>query len=156
MSRTVLDESDEVPVRGNAEAEQGRIRAGRADTLENVTNAVNDLEVRAFAIASERVALAGLARLDRTNDAGAMIVHVDPVTDIGTVAIDRQRLALECVENHEGNQFFRKLVGAVVVRAVRRQRREPVGLVVGANEHVCAGLRGRVGRIWRVRRFLVE
>ena len=91
------------------------------------------------------VGLAGRAVLQHVADAAREVLHVDPVAHLQAVAVDRQRVAVERVEDHQRDQLLRVLVRAVVVRAAADQRLEPVGVVVGADEQVGAGLGGRVG-----------
>ena len=52
-----------------------------------------------------------------------MVLDVEPVAHVAAVAVDRQRLALERVQDHERDQLLGELEGAVVVRAVRDERR---------------------------------
>ena len=50
------------------------------------------------------------------------------------------------------DEFFRELVGAVVVGAIGGDHRQAVGVVIGAHQQVAGGLAGGVGRIGRVGR----
>src|SRR5262245_25664248 len=83
-----------------------------------------------------------------------MILDEEPVAHIAAVAVDRQRLGFKRVQQHQRDQFFWKLVGPVVVRAIRDDRRQLIGFMPGANQMIGRGLRGRIGRIRRVRRWL--
>jgi hypothetical protein len=58
-----------------------------------------------------------------------MVFHVEPIADLLSIAIDRERLAVEGVQDHERDQLFGKMVWAVVVGAVRRESREAVGVL---------------------------
>ncbi|MNT74313.1 hypothetical protein D3C72_2131240 [compost metagenome] len=69
-----------------------------------------------------------------------MVPNVQPITHIETITVDRQVLATQGVSNHERDQLLGKVVGSVVVRTVRRQDRQPVGMVIGANQMVRGGL----------------
>lgn len=60
------------------------------------------------------------------------------------------------VIDEQRNQLLRKLVGAIVVRAVRHNRRHAVGVVISPHEMVAAGLRGTVGRVGVILRGLQE
>src|SRR6185436_11538163 len=75
---------------------------------------------------------------------------------VAAIAVDRQGAPLGGVEDHQGDQLLGELVGAVVVRAVRDQGRQAVGLVVGPDQVVGAGLGGGVGGVGRVRSGLGE
>ena len=72
------------------------------------------------------------------------------------VAVNRQRLAVERVEDHQRDQFLGVLKRPVVVRAVGDERLQIVGVVVGAHEVIGRGLARRIRRVWRVRRVFTE
>ena len=67
------------------------------------------------------------------------------------VAVDRQRLALQGIEDHQRDQLFRELVRPVVVRAIGHQRRHSVSAKVRADQVVGRRFRRRVGRTGIVR-----
>jgi hypothetical protein len=81
---------------------------------------------------------------------------MQPIADLTSIAVHGQGLAHQDIDDNEGDQFLGKLVGAVVVRAVRDRGREAVGLVIGAHQVIRPGLAGGVRRIRRVRGRLVE
>jgi hypothetical protein len=70
-----------------------------------------------------------------------MVFHIKPVADIEAFAINRQRLAVERVQDHQWNQFFRKLIRPVVIGAVGGQHRQFVGMMIGAHQMI----RSRLG-----------
>ena len=89
---------------------------------------------------------------NRQNKRPGMVLNMKPVADLKAGSIHRQRLSRECLENHQGNQFFRKLKRTVVVGAVRDERRKAIGFVPGLDEMVRTGLARRVRRAgldWR-------
>ncbi len=83
-----------------------------------------------------------------------MILDEEPIADLLTVAIDGEGLAVEGIQNHQRDELFRKVVGAVVIRAIRREGREAVGVVKRADEVIARGLRGGVGAVRREGRGL--
>ena len=85
-----------------------------------------------------------------------MVLDVEPVAHVAAVAVDRQALPLDRVQDHERDQLLGELERAVVVRAVREQHGQPVRLVVRAHQVVGAGLGRGVGRVGRVGRRLRE
>jgi len=60
-----------------------------------------------------------------------VVDHVEPVPNVLAIAIDRQGLALQHIEDHEGDELFRKLKGPVVVGTIRDGDRKAVGVAVG-------------------------
>ncbi len=85
-----------------------------------------------------------------------MVGDVDPITHVAPVAVHRQLLPLERVRDHQWDQLLGKLVGTVVVRAPRDQRREPVRVECRTHQQVTPRLARRVGRVRLQRRLLGE
>ena len=81
-----------------------------------------------------------------------MIFDVQPIANVPAVAIDGQLLALDGVEEHQGDELLRELVGAVVVGAIRDQGWQAIGFVIGSHKVICGRFGGRIwgiGSIWR-------
>ena len=74
-----------------------------------------------------------------------MVLHVHPVPHLLAIAVDRDRPALQSVDDGERDQLFGKLVGTVVVRAVRYRDRKTIGAVIRPDEVIAGGLARRVG-----------
>ena len=70
-------------------------------------------------------------------ECAGVVLDVEPVADVVAVAVDRQGLALQGVEDHQRDQLLGELVGAVVVRAVGRP---------ASAGRRCGGRPGRGGR----------
>ena len=110
-----------------------------------VEDDAGDLQVGALVAAAHVVDLAGLAVLEHELDAGAVVVHVEPVADVQPVAVERQLLALEGVGHEERDELLRILVRPVGVRAPGDHGRHPVGVVIGEHLQVAARFGGGVG-----------
>ena len=117
---------------------------------------LHDLEVLHLGVAADVIGLADAAAREHARIGAAVVADVQPVAHVRAIAVHRQRLARQRVEDHQRDQLLRELARAVVVRAVRRQRRQAVGVVPRADEMVGRGLRGRVRAVRRVRRRLAE
>ena len=85
-----------------------------------------------------------------------MVFHVQPVADLHSVAVDGQLLVVLDVVDHQGDQLLGELVGAVVVGAAGDVDGHPVGVVERHDEHIGAGLGGRVGAVGAQRGGLHE
>ncbi|EOC02938.1 hypothetical protein NM82_2207 [Neisseria meningitidis NM82] len=81
-----------------------------------------------------------------------VVFDKQPVADLHTVAVHRQRFAVKRVQNHQRNEFFRKMVRTVVVGAVGYNGRQTVSPLPRADEVVAGRFRGRVGAGRRVGR----
>ena len=69
--------------------------------------------------AADVVGLAGPPTLQDRGQRAGVVLDVQPVAHVGAVAIDRQRLALQRLQDDQRNELFREVVGPVVVGAVR-------------------------------------
>ena len=80
-----------------------------------------------------------------------MVLHVQPVADVLAVTVDRQRLIIQHVRDHERNQLFREMIRAVVVRASRDRHRHAERAMVRLHEQVgtCLARRVRAGCVDR-------
>ncbi|MNE56720.1 hypothetical protein D3C80_1516500 [compost metagenome] len=90
-----------------------------------------------------------------------MVLYVQPVANLLAIAIDRQCLAGQRVDDHQRNKLFREVIRTVVVRAVGGQYRQAIGVMVGAHQVVAGGFAGRVravgfiGVVFVERRFVL-
>ena len=56
-----------------------------------------------------------------------------------------QRLSGQRVQDDQGNEFLRKLARAVIIGAIRDERGEPIGFVIGPHEMIAGRLGCRIG-----------
>src|SRR5207248_4302900 len=102
------------------------------------------------------VALAGTAAGHDFVERAGVVVDIEPVPDIVALAIDRDRLAVQRLQDRQRDQLFREMVGSIIVRAVAHHGRQAIGLMPGAHEVVGGGFRGGIGRIRPVAALLAE
>ena len=69
-----------------------------------------------------------------------MVPHIEPVPYIEAIPVNRKGFSLKGIQDHEGKQFFGKLVGTVIVGTVGDGDGEIIGLIVGPDEMVGSGL----------------
>ena len=122
------------------ELDQRRVAAGERE------DAAHDLDVRALVGPADVVRLPGHAVLERVPDPPGEVLDVEPVADLHAVAVHRQAVAVQRVEDHQRDQLLRVLVRTVVVRAPADHRLHAIGVGVGGHEQVGAGLRRAVRR----------
>ena len=124
---------------------------------EFLEDGLDDIDIGAFIVAADVVNLADTALLQDEVDGTAVILDIKPVADILAVAVDRQLLVGQRVDNHQWDELLREMVRTVVVRAARNRRRQLVRAVVSHDEQVSAGLRSRIrARRLEVRLFRKE
>src|SRR3972149_11522358 len=73
-----------------------------------------------------------------------MIIDIQPVTHIQAVSVYRQWFTVQRIQYHQGDQFLRKLIWAVIVRAIGSQCGKPVGVMKGADQMIRSGLGGGI------------
>jgi len=113
--------------------------------VEQHAQLVHDVDVPPFVVAADVVALADASLLDDQRQRTAVIEHEQPVAHIAALSVDRQRFAIQRVDQHQRDEFLGELEGSVVVRAVTGGDGHPVGVVVGADQVVGRGLARRIG-----------
>ena len=65
-----------------------------------------------------------------------MIFYVEPVANVQTVAVQGERLMPKSVRYHQRDELFRKLIGAVVVRAPRRDNRHAERITICLHDEI--------------------
>ena len=117
------------------------IGAGRK-LIKDGTEGVDDVEVRLLVPPADVIGLTHLAGLEHATYGGGVVLHIEPVTDLLAVTVDRERLTGEGVVDDQRDELLGEVVGAVIVGAIRREDRKAVGVVVGTDEVVRGGLAG--------------
>src|ERR1700730_13183837 len=124
MARPLLDERNQL---------SPRTGSARFDMIKQVTNTFNHQQIGSFVAATNIVGVANLTMLQHKGQRFGMILHVKPVSHVLSVSINGQRFILETPCDDTGNQLFRKVIRAVVVRAIRHHRRQIVSLTPSSN-----------------------
>ena len=106
---------------------------------------LDDLEIGALVVAADVVDLTDTAFSNDQVDRRAMVLDIEPVADVFALAIDRQGLVGQGAGNHQGDQFFREMVGAIVVGATGDRHRQFERAVVGLDQKICRGFGGGIG-----------
>ena len=119
-----------------------------------VHDQLHDVDVRHLVVAAHVVDFADAALAEDQVDGLAVVLHIEPVADVLALAVDRQRLVVQAVGDHQRDQLLREVVGPVVVGAAADCHRQAVGTVVGLHQQVRAGLGGAVRRAGVDGRFL--
>ena len=136
VAGTVGDERDQILVRSVL----------RPQPVEGGAERLHHGEVVAHRAPAQQIGLADPAALQHRHEAARVILDVDPIALVQPVAVDRQLAAFERVEDHQRDQLLREVARPVIVRAVRHQHRQAVGLVPRPRQVVGGRLRGGVGR----------
>src|SRR5690554_292096 len=136
VSRTVLHKGDEA----------GRITLRPVQLLiHHLAKQVNEVDVLPFVEAANVVGLAHFSLVKNHIDGCGMVLHIQPVANVVALAVNRNGLFVQDVVDGQGQQFFRKLVGSVVVGTVADDYGQSVSVVVGSYQVFRTGLGGRIG-----------
>ena len=101
----------------------------------------DDVDVLPFIEAPDIVRLGCLAFMEDEVYRPRVVLHIEPVPDILSLTVDRQRLAVTDIVDEQRDELFRELVRTVVVRAVRHYSRHPVCVMERPHEVVAPRLR---------------
>src|ERR1700727_846511 len=97
---------------------EGVVRAWpRPKFIEDGANAPHHIDVTPFIAAADVVFLADPPAGHGDIERPRVVLDIEPVAHVGSRAIDRQRLAVDGVENDQRNELLGKMIGAVIVRA---------------------------------------
>ena len=110
----------------------------RQHLLKGIQDNVNDLDVLLLVVSADVITLAQLAFLLNHVNCFRMIVYIEPVTDIFTVTVYRQRFSLQCIVDHQRDQLLRELERSVVVAAACDVAREFIGIEICFGQHISA------------------
>ena len=84
-------------------------------SVHDAAQEVDDIDVLPFVEAADIVFLPYLAVVKDGVDGPGMVFDEEPVADVLAFAIDRKRFMMKDIVDHEGDQLFREMVGAVVI-----------------------------------------
>ena len=106
---------------------------------------LNNVDVLHLIVTAHVVDFADLAVVDDEIDCLAVILHIQPVTHVFTLAVNRQRLVCQGIGDHQRNQLFREVIRAIVVGASGNRYRETISSVVSQYQQICTCFRRGVG-----------
>ena len=115
-----------------------------------------DRDVVPLAVGTDEVGLPHAALGEDVPHRGAVVLGVDPVSDVLAAAVELGADAVDDVRDLPGDELLHVLVGAVVVGAVGDRGAQAVGAGPGADQHVRGRLGARVRAARVIRRLLGE
>ena len=104
--------------------------------IEVITDQFYDVDIGHLIVAADVIDLAVFGVSDDQVDCLAVVFNVEPVTDIFSFTVDRERLISEGICYHQRDQLLRKLVRAIVIRAAAQGDRQAIGSVISHHEQV--------------------
>ena len=113
-------------------------------------------DVILFAVRADQIRLADTALGQDCPHARAVVLGMDPVAHVQSLAVQLRTLTVQDVRDLTRDELLHMLEGTVVVRAVRDRGMDAVRARPRAHQHVRGGLRRRIRRARMVRRMLRE
>src|SRR5262249_33530075 len=101
-----------------------------------MANSSDYVQIRALAAAADVIRFADYAAFQDERKRPCMVLHIEPVTDVLSVAIERQWLLGQAFDDHMGNELFGEMIGPIVVGAVGHKRGKSIGSAPCAHQMV--------------------
>ena len=117
---------------------------------------LDDINVLHFIVATDVVDLANASLMDDQIDSFTMILHIQPISDIPSFTVDRQRFVVQTIDDHQRDQLLREVIRTVVVGTARNCCRKSKRAVIGLYKKIRTCFRGAIGRGCMDRRFFRE
>ena len=96
------------------------------------------------------------AALKNHSNCLTVIINVEPISNVKSITINRKRLVLQAILNHQRNELLGELIRTIVVRTACNYRWESVCIMPGLYKHICRSFRCRVRAVWTQRCGLAE
>ena len=109
MAGAIGDKGDEVEVSAFWTTQQ---------TIYGLDDRLDDVYILPLVESTNIIGLGYRALMEDEVDGACVVFYEEPVAYILTLAVDRKRFAMTDIIDEERNQFFRELVGSVVIGAV--------------------------------------
>ena len=147
MPGPVFNKADQVP--GTAADGTGCIGEARRQTgvsgksrIQLIAKQVDNIQVIPFIVATNVIGLAHHALEQDFLNPPAVVLHIEPVAYVAAITIYRQRQAPENIGQAQGDQFFREVVGPVIIGAVTGGDLQAIGMVIGPHQMIRRCLTG--------------
>jgi hypothetical protein len=76
---------------------------------------MHHVQILLLVVTADVVGLSDQTSCHHLVERARVIFHIEPVTDLVALAIDRQRLAIQRIEEHQRDQLLGEVIRAVVV-----------------------------------------
>ncbi len=99
-------------------------------------NQLHDFEVGLLVVSAYVIYFAFLAFAHNEVDSLAVVFHVKPVAHVAAVTVDGQTLSFKDILDNQWNQFLRKMIRTVVIRATGNRNRHFIRIMISHYEHI--------------------
>ncbi len=106
---------------------------------------MDQADIGPFVEPADVVGIPGFPFMVNEVDGPGVVNNIQPVADVLSLPVNRDRLHVLYIIDCQRNKFFRKLIRTVIVGAVGKHHRKPVGMVIGTHKVVGACFGSRIG-----------
>ena len=89
-------------------------------------------------------------------DCSGVVLNIQPIADILTLPVNRQRFSMADIVNKQRYQFLRELIRSIIIRTVGHDGRHSISIMIGTHEMVTRGLGCRIRAMRVILRCLIE
>ena len=116
---------------------------------EFLADQLNDIDITLLVMSADIIDLTDGSLVDDKVDSFAVILNIEPVTYIQSFAVDRERLIVKRIGDHQGDQLLGEVVRSVVIRAAADGYGQTVSPVVCKHQKIgrCLGRTVRRARM---------
>src|SRR5690606_9552381 len=111
VSRSVGDECNEVSTMPHSRSRHFFVKI--------IADCLHDFEICALVPSADIIFFTWAALLQNEIQSVRMVIDIEPVSDIVAFAINGQWLFLERIKYYKRDKFLRKMIGPIVIRAIR-------------------------------------
>ena len=105
----------------------------------------DNVDVAHFVMPTDVIDFSDPSLADDHVDGFAVVFHIKPVADIQSFTVNRQRLVVQAVDDHQRDEFFGKMVRPVIVGTAGNSRRQAISAVICLNQQICPCLGTGIG-----------
>jgi hypothetical protein len=135
-----------LPVGDEADQAGELIYRFASEFRQNGTEEMDDVQILPPILASNVVCLPHAPAAENKVNTGRVILYIQPVADVGAIAIYRDGPTFEARADNGGDELLCVLEGAVVVRTVGGGG-QSVGVVIGSHQMIASRFACGIGRI---------
>ena len=132
-----------------------RFRAG-TQPVEDGADRGHQIDIATLILATHVVTAAQLPSLQDRQQRIGMVFDIEPVAYLQPLSVNGDWPAFQRVQDHHRDQFFRELVGPVIVGTIADHHRQAKGFVPGADQMIAARLGGGIGAAGGISRIFRE
>lgn len=123
----------------------------RSQLIQQITQLMYDLDIWHLVPATHVVHFTRLTLGQHGANRTTVVRHIQPVPNLLAIAINRQGFTRQRIGDDQRNQLLREVIRPVIVRAIARRHRQPIGVMPSTHQMIAGRLARRIRAVWLVR-----